>query len=488
MTLHRARDVAQHDERARLADLPVEEKDIRQLTFEGGEGYDFTPDGSALIYSIRNRVWRHPLMGGAPEEIPIRLELQRPTPRPVLLRRVRLLDYARGGFRDESSVYVDQGRIRWIGSERDQNISPDAVILDAGGRFAIPGLFDMETHLGASGIEQETFLAYGITSLLDVGGGLAWLNTLADRRDASAEPRPRSFFSGPTFYGGGNVNGPLMLRDEDEARTYVRRSKASGVHFIKVFPPMSWAVQRAVTEEARRQGLPVMWHNINLEGITKGVMLGNAFLERLHVSGRLYDDVLRMLAAAGTRWLPTLNMPVGNELLLRTQPERLTDPKLLAFRTESSIRAGLTHNGLDVVTTNEWRGFWSDWLEGVQQAHRLGVTLLAGTDSDCCGRVFFGLSLHWELEHFVDAGLSPLEVLRLATLGAAQAVGAETDLGTLEPGKLADIVLLDKNPIDDIKNTKTIWRVLRDGWIYDPDKLRSLANRSHQVPFRVPLK
>jgi imidazolonepropionase-like amidohydrolase len=83
-----------------------------------------------------------------------------------------------------------------------------------------------------------------------------------------------------------------------------------------------------------------------------------------------------------------------------------------------------------------------------------------------------GLSLHWELEFFAQAGIPSLEVLRIATQEAAAAVGAEDDLGTLEPGKLADIVLLDANPLEDIRNTQTIWRVIKGGWLFDLDKLR----------------
>ena len=98
-------------------------------------------------------------------------------------------------------------------------------------------------------------------------------------------------------------------------------------------------------------------------------------------------------------------------------------------------------------------------LAGVRDAHRRGVTLLAGTDRAP------GAVLHWELELLTRAGIPPLEVLRIATQQAAEAVGAEDDLGTLEVGKLADIVLLDANPLEDIKNTQAIWRVLKGGWV-----------------------
>ncbi len=94
--------------------------------------------------------------------------------------------------------------------------------------------------------------------------------------------------------------------------------------------------------------------------------------------------------------------------------------------------------------------------------------MLAGTDARAA-------DLHLELGFFVEAGLSPLDVLRIATEQAAEAVGADDDLGTLEPGKLADIILLDANPLEDIKNTQTIWRVIKGGWVFDPEELRPPA-------------
>jgi imidazolonepropionase-like amidohydrolase len=105
---------------------------------------------------------------------------------------------------------------------------------------------------------------------------------------------------------------------------------------------------------------------------------------------------------------------------------------------------------------------------------RAGVKLHAGTDSLMTG-TFFGQSLHWELEHLVEAGLKPLDVLRMATEEAATAVGADRHLGTLAPGKLADIVLLDADPLDKIRNTQAIWRVVKGGLVYDPKELRPAA-------------
>lgn len=461
---------------APLGSEPVSEKDLRRLSPVGGDTFAFTPDGSAVIYAVGNRVWVHPLVGGEVREVPIRMELQRPTPPPVLLRRVRVLDFRTRSFSRETSLFIDQGRIGWIGSDRGRKLPRETVTLDTGGRFAIPGLFDMHVHVDrwwhSVGEDQHVFLAYGVTSVREPGGEPGWTKALSDRSEATNDPVPRYFFAGEYFEGTHSLSGDLslLIDNEEDARTYVRRLKESGVHFLKIYASLSWQLKRAVAEEARRQGLPVVGHGMSVEEITKSVTLGYASLEHGPWGGRFYDDVLQMLAVAGTRWDPTLGISGGNSFLLHDDPERLADAKLRAFAPASDIQEGSrcpTHNAL--------RGVWVEELRGVRAGDRRGVKLLAGTDaSHPC--VYYGSSLHWELEHLVQAGVGPLEVLRIATLEAAEALGAQDDLGTLEPGKLADIVLLDRNPLEDIKNTQTVWQVIKGGWVFDPEKIRPPAS------------
>jgi imidazolonepropionase-like amidohydrolase/Tol biopolymer transport system component len=455
---------------APLGKEPVKEEEIRQLSPEGWFSFAFMPDGPAVIYAAGNRVWRHPLAGGEREEIPIRLELPRPTPPPVLLRRVRVLDFPSGGFGPETSLYIEQGRIRWIGSERARQLPPETLIVDAGGRFAIPGLFDMHVHASEGWTHRDltlrAFLAYGVTSARDVGSGLRWLNALADRSEATSEPVPRYFYAGDIFHA---EWGSLRIHSEDEARSYVRRWKERGAHFIKAYVDLPWSLHRAVAEEARRQGLPVIAHGRHLKEITKAVTLGYAGLEHTTRPSRVYDDIFQMLAAAGTRWDPVAGHDLDNMLLVRHEPERLEDAKLRAFASEWYIRWLQAGGRWRAIRDKVLRGTWVDLLADIRAAHRRGVKLLAGSHALANE---FVVSLHWELEHFVEAGIPPLEVLRIATQEGAAAVGAEDDLGTIEPGKLADLVLLDANPLEDIKNTQTIWRVIKGGWLFDPEKLR----------------
>ncbi|UCC71021.1 MAG: PD40 domain-containing protein [Gemmatimonadota bacterium] len=441
---------------APFGDELVTEDEVRRLTRDGGKTFTFAPDGSALIYAAGPRVWRHPLDGGERVEIPIRLELPRPTNQPLLVRGVRVLDFASGGFGAETTLLIDQGRIRWIGPEGDREVPQGTIVLDAGGRFAIPGLFDMHYDWCTY---NPAFLAYGITSVRCPDD---WGTTMADRGDSSGDPVPRPFFSGTLFEGANSVGGNdyLQIHDEDEARNHVRLWKARGAQFIKPYSTLPWPLHRAVADEARRHGLPVVGQGLSVEEVTKSVTLGYASLEHYRPEDRWYDDVLQMFASAGTRWDPTLTGMDAVHYLLSDNAERLLDAKLRAFVGVERFR-----ELQGVVVHRHGRGLSARILAGIRAAHQRGVRLLAGTGT------FPGPPLHWELELFVEAGLPPLEVLRIATQEGATAVGADDHLGTLEPGKLADIVLLDANPLENIRNTQSIWRVIKGGWLFDPEEL-----------------
>jgi Tol biopolymer transport system component/imidazolonepropionase-like amidohydrolase len=459
---------------APLGTEPVKEEHVRRLSPEGGRNFAFTPDGSAVIYAEGSRVWRQPLAGGDREAIEVRPELRRPGPPPLLLRRVRILDFNAGGFGPESSALIEEGRLRWIGSESGREIPQSAVILDAAGRYAIPGLFDLHVHAAWADHEAnpDAFIAYGVTSVRDTGGRLDLLNTLADRGELTADPLPRYFYSGEIFEGARPNWGDAFLQvaREEDARAHVRLWKASGAQFIKVYPSLPWPLQRVVAEEARRLGLPVVGHGFSTEEIVKSVTLGYAVLE--HGPSSIGDDLLQLLAASGTRWDPTLAVMGGHEVLMRDEPQRLDEAQFHTFVPEQSIRDAKGGGMFSRMPQGALRAGWEARLGRIRAARSSGVRLLAGTDSLMTG-TFFGPSLHWELEHFVEAGLSPLEVIRMATAAAAEAVGAEADLGTVESGKLADLVLLEASPLENIRNTQTIWRVIKAGRVFEPGRLRA---------------
>jgi hypothetical protein len=324
-------------------------------------------------------------------------------------------------------------------------------------------------HAHAAGANQDAFIAYGVTSVRDTGGSIVGSGEIADRAEASEDPIPRYFYAGEIFEGEHPYwgDGFLQIQDEEQARAYVGRFKAAGVSFIKVYPSLPWPLQLVVIDEARRLSLPVVGHGMSLNEITRSVTHGFATIEHTVFPLRVYDDVIRMLAASDTRWDPTLAVVGGDSQLLRKDPARLANPKILALTPEWAIETAKSNAGYEKDFTDvELKRSWELQLASIGEAHARGAKLAIGTDApnpEC----FFGASLHWEMEFFALAGIPPIEVLRIATADAAKSVGA-ADLGVIAPAKLADLVLLDANPLDDIKNTQSIWRTVKGGRVFDP--------------------
>jgi imidazolonepropionase-like amidohydrolase len=462
---------------APMGTLPVQDAQLRLVTDDCSRSFDFTADSSAIVYSGGKRVWRQPVAGGKRSEIPIKLMLQRSVPAPLLVRHVRVLDLTAGCFGAESSLLIQGGKIVWIGPEQEQEVPENAAVLDGGGRYAMPGLIDVHVHSAWANQQasEDTFIAFGNTSVRDVGASLDLLNALRDRSETTNLPVPRYWFSGEILEGAMPLWGDafLQIANEQEARLAVRKWREWGADLIKVYLTVPWHLQNVMAEEAQRQGLPLAGHAISFAEMVRHVLQGYASVE--HTTGVIYDDGLKLLAAAGTRWVATLTCEGGSEIFMREDPPRHMAAELVRqFVPPEKIEAALQGGRLSYYPKEYWPVNMKRAFARILAAYRAGVKVRAGTDA-LMAEVFFGLSLHWELEFFNMAGLSQLEALRLGTAEAAETVGAASYLGTLAPGKLADLVILSANPLEDIQNTIKIWRVIKGGQLFDPKTLRPSA-------------
>ena len=265
---------------------------------------------------------------------------------------------------------------------------------------------------------------------------------------------------GPFFHG-----GSFFAKDTDQAREIVRKETADGVVAIKSYFTMPWALQRAVADESRGLGIPVVAHGLTFRETIMGPVLGRVSIEHQPSPIRLYSDVLSLLAASGTQWCPTIAPVGGNGILFAQQPNLLSDPKLRWFTSQADYALAAEVELFSVLDPKVLGQAYAGLLDSVREGHELGVKLLAGTDA-LNPNVFYGHGLHTELGHLARAGIAPIEVLRIATLEAAETVGAADELGSLEPGKLADIVLLDRDPLASISNAASVWKVIQGGRVF----------------------
>jgi Tol biopolymer transport system component len=264
---------------------PVKEEAAARFSPSGGHNFSFTPDGTALVYPTGSQVWRHPLKDGGRRQIDVQIKLSTAPPPPLLLRNVRVLDFKAGGFTGGTSLFVEDGRIKWIGTEAGHTLPSDLTVVDGGGRFAIPGLFDMHTHTATpihrvSGRDvswMESWIAYGVTSVVDMGSDIGTLNAWSDRRTGFGAPLPRIFSYGsfiesmPLIWG-----GSVFAASEEQAREIVRLEKQAGAVGVKSYFTLPWPLHRAVALEALHQGLPVSAHGLFREEIVRGALIGHA--------------------------------------------------------------------------------------------------------------------------------------------------------------------------------------------------------------------
>jgi len=370
-------------------------------------------------------------------------------PPPLAIEHVTVVDVVTGTLRPDQNVILRVRYIESFGPAATTPVPPEAERVDGTGKYLIPGLWDMHLHLNPGA--RDTLVAWGVTGARDMGGSVEEL--LAWRRADILDPRrgPRLMIAGPSLRGAGapNDSGPWVLRTPANARRAVDSLAMLGVDFVKVWEGLTRETYFAAVGAARARGLMVVGHVPAAVTPVEASDSGLASIEHLEF---LPDPCLILFDGAARR--------------ARRTPPRGCDPAAL-----DSLFAHLARNGtwLDptISSFRTWVGperfpaLLAGFRDIVPLLRRNGVHLLVGTDIGSFGMVP-GASLHDELALLVEAGLTPAEVLRAATLNPARFLRIDDLHGTIAVGKRADLVLLEGDPLADIRNTRRIAAVFRE--------------------------
>jgi imidazolonepropionase-like amidohydrolase len=426
------------------------------------------------------------------------------------ITNANVVDVSTGQLHPSSTIVIRGNRIVSVGIAPRTGQQGEQVV-DAKGSYVIPGLWDMHTHVyfGSSAAQGSElilpmFLVNGVTGIRDMGSALDAV--LRARADVAAHKLlgPRMVVSGPML-DGPKVSFPASIAITTPAvgRRAVDSLKQRGVDFIKIQSGVPRDAYFAIADEAKKVGLPFEGHVPDAIRASEAITAGQRTFEHLigifeasspdedkYVEDKYdggtkrpsrflatYDpareaDIIKQIAAANVWQCPTLFWERGQWLVDTVQV--MKDPDL-AFapkswiaswpKTRASIRKGLANDTLPVRAT-----FVAHELDIVRKLNAAKVPFLAGTDTPAGVDVLPGFSLHLELERFVAAGLTPLEALQTATINPALFWNKRSDYGTVEVGRVADLVLLTGNPLTDIRNTRTIVAVVADGrYLSAPD-------------------
>jgi imidazolonepropionase-like amidohydrolase len=435
--------------------------------------------------------------------------------RALAFTHVAVVDVAAGTVRHDQTVIVERRRIATVGASAGARVPRGARVVDATGRYMIPGLWDMHVHLGKMGSATlPVFLANGVTSVRDMGGGLRDVRAWRDSIAAGAIAGPRIRLPGPIvesarwreavialFREAGDEGGArgieerIGVRTPEDARRAIDSIAALGGEFVKVRTQPDARTYLALLHAARARGLRVVGHastHVPLADASDSGMLsiehgfhgvvdgrGGMELDRMPPADRraLFERFARnrtavtptLVAQHGYRLTPDdVVQRVIDDSLGRVEPRRRYVSRALAARWLGQI-ALKRHEG-----PFDWTANYASRLRDLREMDAAGVPILAGTDAGV-PLVFAGFGLHDELELLVrDGGLTAAEALRAATLTPAATMGTADSLGAIAPGMLADLLLLDGDPLRDIRRTRDVWAVVANGRLHVRSELDAL--------------
>lgn len=390
---------------------------------------------------------------------------------------------------EHQTVLIEGNRIVKIGPMAKIQIPDAARCIDGKNKFLMPGLMDMHVHLTQR--DLPLFIANGVTTVRNLNGDTTHLSIRANVA--------RKTLVGPRVY----TAGPLITdsktrwrikavpKSAEDARQLVSEQKRLGYDFIKVYDGITREMFEAIMDQAERDQLPVVGHipaDVGLKGVLERKIASLEHVEKIVYAyfGRDFNrekmgEAVGMVKDAGTWLCPTLAVQAIFNLNAKGDFAPLLDQPEMKY--------------VDSGTLEWWRSFALPKKSGPQSDHQVrmqgffqfqvaltkamfdaGVPLIAGTDSPNPGMVH-GFALHEELQHFVLAGLTPYEALKTATVNGGIWLKRSNELGMIKEGMLADLILLEKNPLTDIQNSKSLAGVMVDGTWYSKEALAELLSQ-----------
>jgi imidazolonepropionase-like amidohydrolase/Tol biopolymer transport system component len=383
---------------------------------------------------------------------------------------------ASGDTIESGTVVVEGNRISGVG--RGVAVPAGAKQIDARGKTIMPGIVDVHGHVGGEGdgiLAQaswplEANLAFGVTTTHDPSNDTETVFSNAELIRAGMKLGPRLFSTGTILYGA-ETPFKAIVNNYDDALSALRRQKAFGAFSVKSYNQQRRDARQMIIKAARELQMEVVPEGGSLLYMNETMILdGHTTIEHSLPVPRLYKDVVTLFAKSRTGYTPTLIVGFGGlfgEYYWYQKTNVWENAHLLTFTPRSIVDARSRRRTM--APDEDFNHVLI--AKGAKQVLDAGGSVQLGAHGQ-----LQGLGAHWELWMLQQGGMTNLEAIRCATINGARALGLDKELGSIEKGKLADLVVIDKNPLENIRNTESISMVMLNGRLYDAKTLNEIGN------------
>ncbi|WP_456460038.1 amidohydrolase family protein [Reichenbachiella sp.] len=466
---------------------------VAQVAKDAGINIQWSNDSKRLNWTLGDEYFSNAIndrflfVEGAPDSIPpmdsvgIKIDLQLPIDKPqgkVAFTNARIITMNGDQVIENGTVVVESNKIIAVGANVE--VPSDAKVIDAAGKTIMPGLVDVHAHLGAFryGLSPQqhwqyhTNLAYGVTTTHDPSSNTEMVFSQSEMVKSGAMVGPRIFSTGVILYGA-DGDFKALVNSLDDARSAITRTKAFGAFSVKSYNQPRRDQRQQVIQAAHEQQVEVVpeggsnfFHNLTM------ILDGHTGVEHNLPVGELHNDVIQLWKASKTGYTPTLLVSYGSvsgEYYWYQTTNVWEDKKLLNFTPRSIIDSRSRHRTM--IPMKEYDNGHILASQSCKKLTDVGVKVNLGAHGQ-----LQGLGAHWELWELAQGGMTPLEAIRSATLNGANYIGMDDQIGSIEVGKLADLIVLDKNPLEDIQNSNSVVYTMINGRLYDATTMNEIGN------------
>ena len=467
---------------------------LTKVTKDAGTYLHWSADSKKLFWTLGEQYYNREIKNtfafveGAPQTLPeldtagiaLNLKLKADAPTGLIaLKGARIITMKGDEVIESGTILIENNKIKAIGKTDAVAIPENTKTIDVTGKTIMPGMIDVHAHLRTSpdGVSPQqdwsylANLAFGVTTAHDPSSNTEMVFSQSEMLKAGRMLGPRLFSTGSILYGA-DGDFKVVINSFEDALSHLKRLKAVGAYSVKSYNQPRREQRQQILEAARQLNMEVVpeggstfFRNMNM------IVDGHTGIEHSIPIAPVYKDVKKLWNQTNVAYTPTLIVAYGGQWGENYWYDRTNvweNERLLSFTPRSIIDSRARRR-----TTSEYGDYGHiEVAKAVKQIAEGGTKVNLGAHGQ-----IQGLGAHWELWMFVQGGASPLQAIKNATLNGAYYLGMNKELGSLENGKLADLIVMDANPLDDIRNSEKIKYVMLNGRLYDSQTMNEIGRR-----------